>query len=133
VISPATNLLLLDEIKDEEVRRVVWSLEPENVPETDRFSIDFYRLYWNTIKNDMLRMLNHNRIKRKIGGSANSSFLSIIPKESNPTNFSRFYPISLYNSSYKILNKIIANIVKHFLSSFISKNQGGIYATQTYP
>lgn len=55
----------------------------------------------------------------------NSSFRALIPKEVNRINFSIFQPISLCNSSYKILTKIIANRINPLLSSFISKNQGG--------
>jgi hypothetical protein len=36
-----------------------------------------------------------------------SSFLVRIPKEFNPSNFSKFCRISLCNASYKILTKII--------------------------
>lgn len=61
----------------------------------------------------------------KIGGNTNSSFLALIPKETNPTTFSRFQPISLCNSSYKILTKIIATRLKIVLSKLISPNQGG--------
>lgn len=104
---------------------MVWSLEPENFPGPHWFSICFYRLYWNTLKKYPLRMLNHGRIKKKIGGNTQYSFLALIPKEANPTNFSKFHPISLYNSSYKILTKIITNRVKPLISSFIYENQGG--------
>lgn len=44
--------------------------------------------------------------------TTNSSFLTLIPKESNPLPFSRFQPTSLSNVSYKILVKIITNKIK---------------------
>jgi hypothetical protein len=61
----------------------------------------------------------------RMGGSTNSSFLALIPKESNPSSFTRFHPISLYNVSYKIIFKIISNIINPFLPKPISPNQGG--------
>jgi hypothetical protein len=60
-----------------------------------------------------------------MGGSTNSSFLALIPKESNPSSFARFRPISLCNVSYKIISKIIANKIKPLLPKLISPNQGG--------
>lgn len=51
--------------------------------------------------------------------------MALIPKESNPTNFNRYRPISLCNSSYKIITKILANRIKKFLPESISENQGG--------
>jgi hypothetical protein len=70
-------------------------------------------------------MLNYTLHKQKIRGATNSTFLALIPKDSNPSNFSHFHPISLCNSSYKILTKIIANQLKPLLPKLISENQGG--------
>jgi len=53
--------------------------------------------------------------KKKIGGNIKSSFLALIPKEPNPTTFNIYRPISLSNSSYKILTKILANRMKNLL------------------
>ena len=61
----------------------------------------------------------------KIGGSTNSTFLALIPKNKGATDFSRFRSISLCNTSYKLITKIIANRLKKILSVIIPKNQGG--------
>jgi len=60
-----------------------------------------------------------------MGGNTKSSYLALIPKESNPSTFSRFRPIFPCNSSYKIVTKIIENRIKKFLLEIISENQGG--------
>jgi hypothetical protein len=61
----------------------------------------------------------------KIGGSTNSSFLALIPKEKGTVMFDRFRPISLFNIGYKIITKVIANRLKGVLPLIITKNQGG--------
>lgn len=68
--------------------------------------------------------------KDKIGGYTNATFLALIPKENRPTSFSRFRPISLCNSSYKILSKILASRLKPLLPSLILNNQGGFLANK---
>lgn len=60
-----------------------------------------------------------------MGGYTNSTHLALIPKENQPSNFSRFCPISLCNSSYKIFAKILTARLKPLLPMIISKNQGG--------
>ena len=60
-----------------------------------------------------------------IGGFTNSTYLSLIPKELKPSSFHHFRPISLCNSSYKIISKILANRIKPLLPNLISENQGG--------
>eukprot|EP00253_Pinus_taeda_P033856 PITA_33856 len=63
--------------------------------------------------------------KAKIGGGTNSTYLAIIPKDSNLETFARFKPISLCNASYKILAKLLANRIKPLLKRLISNPQGG--------
>eukprot|EP00253_Pinus_taeda_P032328 PITA_32328 len=62
--------------------------------------------------------------KAKVGGSTNSTFLALIPKEVNPGTFDRFRPISLCNASYKILTKLLTNRIKPLLGKLISPTQG---------
>jgi len=69
--------------------------------------------------------VNYMLIKNKVGGATISTFLSMIPKKVNPSSFSIFHPISLCNSSYKIITKIISNRIKPLLPSIISVNQSG--------
>lgn len=60
-----------------------------------------------------------------MGGCTNSTFLALIPKEVNPETFVRLWPISIYNASYKILAKLLANRLKPLLGSLISPLHGG--------
>ena len=75
-------------------------------------------------------MIKWAQRKNKIGGFTNATHLALLPKEKRPSSFSRFRPISLCNSSYKILTKIIATRLKPILPSIISENQGGFLANR---
>ena len=63
--------------------------------------------------------------RANIGGGTNSTYLDLIPKETNPDSFARFWPISLCNASYKIIAKLLANWIKPLLNRLISSSQGG--------
>ena len=80
---------------------------------------------WKIIKANMFLMIKGFLQKSKVGGSTNSTFLALIPKEANPEAFDRFRPISLCNASYKILTKLLANRIKPLLEKLISPNKGG--------
>jgi hypothetical protein len=125
VVSEHENNQLVKDITEEEIAKAVWSMDPDKAPGPDGFPIIFYRSFWDIIKRDLKKMLNYTLHKQKIGGATNSTFLALIPKDSNPSNFSRFHPISLCNSSYKILTKIIATRLNPLLPKLISENQGG--------
>ena len=70
-------------------------------------------------------MARNSQIHHKLGGSTNSSFLALIPKEKGASSFARFRPISLCNTGYKLVTKIIANRLKKILPRIIPENQGG--------
>ena len=119
------NVGLVKSFFEKEVVDVIWAMEVDKAPGPDGFSIHFYRVCWNFIKFDLLRMISAFLSKAKVGGNTNLTFLALIPKEVNPTYFDRFRPISLCNASYKILAKLLANTLKPLLGTLISPLQGG--------
>ena len=70
-------------------------------------------------------MVRNSQSCKKIGGSTNSAFLALIPKEQGAKSFDRFRPISLCNIGYKIITKVMAGRLKHILPRLIPENQGG--------
>ena len=73
-------------------------------------------------------MLNLTRKKYNIGGATNSSFLALIPKDKSPLTLDRFIPISLCNTSYKIMSKTLASRMKSIMGRLILDSQGGFVA-----
>eukprot|EP00253_Pinus_taeda_P025043 PITA_25043 len=125
LVSSDDNDTLLSPVSEEEISNIVWPMEPDKAPGPDGFSIHFYRICWELIKSDLLRMVQDFMRKAKVGGGMNSTFLALIPKEANPSLFDRYRPISLCNSSYKIVAKLLANRMKPLLQKLISPTQGG--------
>eukprot|EP00253_Pinus_taeda_P034575 PITA_34575 len=129
-ITQETNESLNQDIEEEEIRKAIWTLQPDKSLGPDGFPINFYRDHWQLIKKDLAKMLRGIQRKGKMGGYTNSTFLALIPKESRPTSFSRFRPISLCNTSYKIFTKILAMRLQPLLPSLISENQGGFLSNR---
>eukprot|EP00253_Pinus_taeda_P010075 PITA_10075 len=129
-VTKELNDMLNREIDEEEIKRTIWTLQPDKAPGPDEFPICFYREFWSLIKKDLTKMLRWVQKKGKMGGFTNSTFLALIPKENRPTSFSRFRPISLSNSSYKFFTKILAMRLKPSLPSLISENQGGFISNR---
>ena len=125
LISTEDNFVLMNPFTEQEIIEAIWAMESDKAPGPDGFSFHFYKFCWPIIKIDLVCMVNSFQNKEKVGGCTNSTFLTLIPKEVNPSSFDRFYPISLCNASYKILAKILANKFKLLLSKVISPLQGG--------
>ena len=70
-------------------------------------------------------MVIKSQAYQKIGGSMNTAFLALIPKEKGTNTFNRFRLISLCNISYKLITKVIANRLKLILPKLIPESQGG--------
>ena len=66
-----------------------------------------------------LSVLNSNLPMTKI----NKTNVSLIPKTNQPTKMTDFRPISLCNTTYKIISKVLANRLKAILPFIISENQ----------
>ena len=95
------------------------------MPGPDGYNVNFIKICWNIIKSDLFKMIKKSQSCSKIGGSTNSAFLALIPKEKKAHSFDRFRPISLCNIGYKLITKIIANRLNYILPHLIPENQGG--------
>jgi hypothetical protein len=125
IITERDSEMLTHKIFEDEILKVVQDLAPDKVPSPDGFSIHFFRSSSHTIRFDFVKMLQYVKKSNRLGRGTNSTFLVLIPKEDNPSSFSQFHPISLCDSSYKVLMKIITSRLKKVIPKVIYENQGG--------
>jgi hypothetical protein len=119
LINEDDNRWLTTPIMIEEINKSLQDMNPDKARRPDGFTGRFYIACWDIIQKDLVRMVRNSQNYSKIGGSTNSSFLALIPKEKGAQSFARFRPISLFNSGYKIITKVIANRIKKFLPRII--------------
>lgn len=74
----------------------------------------FTNSYFETIIEDLLRIVEDSRINGKLIVAFNMTFLALILKTVNPSSFDHFQLISLCNAIYKIITKTIGKRLKHF-------------------
>ena len=88
----------------------------------------FFQTYWTDVSMDVthavLSCLNSCSILKSI----NHTFITLIPKVNNLEKVSNFRPISFCNVIYKIISKLIANLLKPVLNSIISETQSAFIA-----
>eukprot|EP00253_Pinus_taeda_P022064 PITA_22064 len=125
VISQRRNETLEAKATKYEVKKVLFDMDLDKAPRPDGFSTRFLQACWPIFEEDVLKMVQKSQNTQKIGGSTNSAFLALIPKEKGTNNFNRFRSISLCNTRYKLITKVIANRLKLILPKIIPENQGG--------
>ena len=65
-------------------------MEDDRAPSPNGYNTNFINICWDRIKNDLLKMVSKSQRCGKIGGSTNSAFLALIPKEKDAKSFDRF-------------------------------------------
>ena len=126
LIKEDINLKLVEEVSQQEIKEALNQMHPDKAPGLDGFTARFYQQCWGIIKSNLTKMIRKSQSSSKLGGSTNSAFLALIPKEKGALSFNRFRSISLCNTSYKILTKVIANRLKTILPLIVPENQGGL-------
>eukprot|EP00253_Pinus_taeda_P008568 PITA_08568 len=122
-ITGEQNWSLRKRITMEEVEEAVRSMPNDKAPGLDGFTINFYKVCWEIVKNDIWEVVEDSRRSKTILKSLNSTFITLIPKEEEANTPEKFRPIALCNVIYKIISKVIANRLKIILLGIISQEQ----------
>lgn len=93
----------------EEIDAVILDLPNDIAPGLDGFNSCFFKRAWHIIREDMYRLCWDFHSHRADLKNINYSYITLVPKKDNPERVNDFRPISLLNSSIKIITKILAN------------------------
>ncbi|XP_026396896.1 uncharacterized protein LOC113291593 [Papaver somniferum] len=123
VITEADNVVLNMIPTDTEIENVVKSMASWSSPGPDGFQAGFYQTQWQIVGKDVIEVVKRFFQYGHMLRSLNKTYISLIPKCKSPKMPSEFRPIGLCNVSYKIISKILANIIKPFLKKLVSPYQ----------
>lgn len=93
-------------------------------PGPNGFGTCFYRKHWN-LNDEKVNYIILNILQEvSMASSFNSVYITLIPKKKcSHLVVNNFRPISLCNVVYKLISKVITNIVKPFIDLIISRSQ----------
>jgi hypothetical protein len=109
----------------EEINAIVQSLPIDKSPGLDGFNEDFLKRCWPMIAADFYELCQGFYDGKICMQSINRSYIVLVHKKDNPSRVGDFRPISLRNSSVKLLTKILANKLQKVILQIIHKNQYG--------
>jgi hypothetical protein len=109
----------------DEIQAALQDMPSDHALGPDNFNGRFMKKCWEIIKEGFSRLFNQF-VQRYINLEfINGSFITLIPKKDNLGTVNDFRPISLLNSSLKLLTKLLATQLQSAIKSVIHLNQYG--------
>ena len=108
-------------------------MESRKSPGIDGIPKEFYKEFWEILKNDLQHIFNNVLFNLKTTPKTwNQAIITLIPKQKDKLEYLKYWrPISLLCTVYKILTKILANRLKQILPDVISQEQNCMIPQKT--
>ena len=101
-------------ITEQELYQAIRLSADNKSPGTDGLGNEFYKTFWPDIKGDLLSAINKSLSTGSLSISQKQGIISLIPKSGKyPSHLKNWRPISLLDTDYKILTKLLANRIKN--------------------
>jgi hypothetical protein len=112
-------------IEAEEVRSALFSMSPWKAPGPDGYPAGFYQQAWDIIKPSVFEFVSQVWMNPCLLDEVNYTDICLIPKVAQPEYVNQFRPISLCNTLYKIVSKVVVSRLKEYISILVSPFQTG--------
>jgi len=126
------NVPLLNvDISVEEVFNILSSFQEGKSPGTDGLTKEFYVYFWEYINIPLINSFRYSLETGSLSMDQKRGIINLIPKKDKDTLIlNNWRPLTLLNTDYKILAKLLATRLKATLRDFISDDQTGFVPDQ---
>jgi retron-type reverse transcriptase len=105
------------------IEDIIKNLPNDKSPSPDGFNNEFIKSCWSIIGLDIKELINDFYNEKISLEMINSAYITLVPKTDSPSSPNDFRPISLLNSSLKILTKLLASRLQDIILKLVHKNQ----------
>ena len=125
-LSEEVRFLWEADISENEIYLAIKSTQSGKAPGLDGLPIEFYKAFWVDIKDYFMSAIKTAYETNSLSISQRQGLINLIPKkDKNPLSLKNWRPISLLNSDYKLIAKVIATRIKACLNFIIHSDQTG--------
>lgn len=110
-------------VTDEEIKAALWSLKPFKAPGPNGLHAGFFQRFWLVVGSSVIEEIKLIFAEKRIANYINTTHIALIPKIQGPVMLGNYKPISLCNTVYKVLTKIIVAKLRPYLGKLISPLQ----------
>lgn len=111
------------EVTMEEIKHAMWSLKIFKALGLDGLHVGFYQIFRLIVSSSVIDEVKKVFVSKKIPEVFNRTHIALIPKIQGPKTLGNYRLISLYNTVYKIVTKIIVARLRPLLGKLISPLQ----------
>ncbi|KAF7823934.1 reverse transcriptase [Senna tora] len=106
-----------------EIENAMFQMEGDKTPGPDGFPVKFLQENWNLVSNDITRLVSSFLQRGYMLQHLNKTNIVMIPKVDEPKSPRDFRLISLCNVVYKVISKVITNILQLIMPDIITPFQ----------
>jgi ribonuclease HI len=122
-ISSADSDALSSPISDDEIKSALFSMKPFKAPGPDGFHAGFYQRCWSIVGESVISVIKNIFSSVSFPAGFNNTLIALVPKCVGPESLTQYRPISLCNSIYKTITKILVCRLRSILPSIVSPIQ----------
>jgi hypothetical protein len=112
-------------VQNDEIKSALFSMSPWKAPGPDGFPAGFYQKAWGTVGNSVCEFVCNVWNNPSSIAMVNQTDICLIPKVHQPEYVTQFRPISLCNTIYKIVSKVVVERLKICIPKLVSPFQTG--------
>jgi hypothetical protein len=116
-VSEQENKLLTHNFFKEEVKEAIFQMKHNTTPGPDGFPPEFYQVFWNAIKEDLMALFEDFHHGTLALTSLNFGTIILLPKINESKQIQQYRPIYLLNVCFKLFTKIVTNSHKNSCGS----------------
>ena len=124
-LSEPSVVYLDSQITATELSKAVQQMKANKSPWPDGITPEFYKQYWDKIKGVFLEIVRDIYHQDELSYTQYQAIISLLDKKGIRENIISWRPISLLNSDYKIITKVLAMRLKKVMHEIIHEDQRG--------
>ena len=124
-VTQEENELLCSEISEREIKKALWDMPANKVTGSEGFPPEFYRRFYDDIKR-ILYLVIVDATKNGFTKNISRGIISLMEKpQKNLLKIESWRPLSLLNTEFKLLSKILVKRLNTVLPRIIHSDQSG--------
>ena len=124
-LSDESKVQLDSNISLEEMKKALIKMKNNKSPGPDGICIEFYKLFWNIISDDLYEVFIAGLEDRQLAYTQYLATIVLLYKKGPRPDIRNWRPIALLNTDYKLLSKIFAERIRTVLPEIIHCDQKG--------